>query len=373
MKILYTALMLIVFKQAFPQDQPVASNIFIITTDGFRWQELFTGADSAILSNPDYVKDPATIGYMYGGKTPEERRMKLMPFLWNYIAAKGQLWGNRKYANNVSVANPYHLSYPGYNELLTGYADPGLMTNRKKNNDNSNLLGYLNSLPKYQNRVALFGSWKLFSYIVNGNKNKIPLNCGYQLTYEDSLSLTEQAVNYLEQTSEDNGKPTRCDLLTFTLATEYIRKNHPRIVYIGFGETDEFAHHGQYDNYLNQANQFDKFLAQLWSLIQQDDFYKDKTTLFITTDHGRGRRPGKWTTHGPFTGGSDETGMVQLGPNIRALGEVKKRVNLSAEQFAQTIAGYLGESFIAEHPVAEPAYSLLYKKEHDAGQPLIVR
>lgn len=359
--------LLIVFaffaKPAFSQQAP-CQNIFIITTDGFRWQELFTGADSAILSNPDYVKDPTTLGYLYGAKTAEERRKKLMPFLWNYIAARGQIWGNRNYGNNISVANPYHLSYPGYNELLTGFADPGVISNRKRNNNNSNLLAYLNALPKYKNSVALFGSWKLFSYIVNGSVNKIPLNCGYQAMEEDSLSLTEQAVNYLEQTSENNGAPTRSDLLTFTLATEYIQKNHPHIVYIGFGETDEFAHHGQYDNYLNQANLFDKFLAQLWSLIQQDDFYKNTTTLFITTDHGRGRRPAKWTTHGPFIGGSDETWMAQLGPNIRALGEVKEKADHTTQQFAQTIAGYLGETFVAEHPVAEPVFSFLAKKKN---------
>jgi len=350
------------FANAAFSQQPQCENIFIITTDGFRWQEIFSGADPSISFNSDFVKDTAMLRYMYWANTAEERRKKLMPFLWNYIAAKGQLWGNRNYDNNVSVANPYHISYAGYNELLTGYADPALITNKPKQNRNSNLLSYLNSLPKYRNSVALFGSWKLFSYIVNGSKDKIPLNCGYEAATGDSLSIAERTVNYLEQTSEDNELPTRSDLLTFTLATEYIRKKHPHIVYIGFGETDEYAHHGQYDNYLGQANQFDRFLAQLWALIQQDDFYKNKTTLFITTDHGRGRKPGKWTTHGPFIGGSDETWMVQLGPNIPSSGEVKERADHTTEQFAQTIAGYLGEVFTATHPVAEPVYSFLPKK-----------
>ena len=364
MKILYAALLLLASKQSCSQINNNSSpNIFIITTDGFRWQELFTGADSSLLFDKNYVTDTATLRYMYWSNDPGERRKLLMPFLWNYIAVQGQLWGNRQYDNNVSVANPYRLSYAGYNELLTGYADRSVITNKAKNDRNSNVLGYLNSLPKYKNSVAFFGSWKLFSYIVNGTKNKIPLNCGYMAAEDDPLSVTEQAVNYLQCTSENNEHPTRNDMLTFTLATEYIRKKHPHIVYIGFGETDEFAHHGQYDNYLNQANQFDKFLAQLWALIQQDDFYKNRTTLFITTDHGRGRKPDKWTTHGPFTGGSDETWMVQLGPGIAALGEVKDKADHTTEQFAQTIAAHLGEIFTATHPIAEPAFSMLHKKE----------
>ncbi|HSY60452.1 MAG TPA: hypothetical protein VK796_01200, partial [Cytophaga sp.] len=112
-------LLLIVANNAFSQSQD-SPNIFIITTDGFRWQEVFNGADSAILFNPKYVKDTATLRYMYWGNTPEERRQKLMPFMWNFIEHKGQLWGNRNYGNEVSVVNPYKISYPGYNEILTG-------------------------------------------------------------------------------------------------------------------------------------------------------------------------------------------------------------------------------------------------------------
>jgi hypothetical protein len=50
---------------------------------------------------------------------------------------------------------------------------------------------------------------------------------------------------------------------------------------------------------------------------------------------------------------------VQLGCNIIASGEIKERADHSTEQFAQTIAAYLGETFIASHPVAEAIYSLL--------------
>ncbi|MFT3909067.1 MAG: hypothetical protein QM737_06535 [Ferruginibacter sp.] len=284
-----------------------------------------------------------------------------MPFTWNYINANGQLWGNRNYGNEVSVANPYRLSYAGYNEIFTGFADRAIIANKPKKDPNTNLLGFLNSLPEYENKVAMFGSWKLFSYILNGTKQKIQLNSGYQAFEADSISETMHVVNQLQQSSSYNSLPTRSDLLTFTMAMEYIHTKHPKIVHIGFGETDEYAHHGQYDKYLAQANQFDKFLADIWTMIQSDDFYKNKTTLFITTDHGRGRRPGKWSVHGPFVGGSDETWMIQLGPNIQPLGEIKERSEIQNEQFAQTIASYLGKIFVAEHPVAEAVYSLMQK------------
>jgi hypothetical protein len=347
-------LLLVVGNTSFAQPQN-CQNIFIITTDGFRWQELFDGADSTLLFNTDY--DTATLKYLYWADNVEERRKKLMPFLWNYVAQKGQLWGNRNYDNDVSVVNPYRISYPGYNEILTGYNDLFIPLNQAKDDLNGNLLEYLNNTVEFKNSVAAFGSWKLFDYILNRPGSSIKLNSGYQPADDDSLTSTEQATNYIEGTEDKKG--TREDLLTFTLATEYIKKKHPRVVFIGFGETDEFAHHGRYDLYLDQANLFDKFLAELWSLIQNDNFYKNKTTLFITTDHGRGNKQGTWATHGFWAKGSKETWLVQIGPNIKPLGEVKEKTEINNIQFAQTIAGYLGEFFSTNHSVAKASYPLL--------------
>ena len=352
-------LLIIFYSQSTFSQQKTCENIFIITTDGFRWQELFNGADSAILFNPRFVKDTSVMRYMYWSSDTEERRRRLMPFLWNYVAHKGQLWGNRQYNNTVSVANPYRFSYAGYNEILSGYADPFIIANKPKLNRNSNILHYLHSLPAYEGKVAAFGSWKLFSYIINSKQDGMPVNSGYQLMQDDTLSYTEQATNYVQETIGDETIATRADMLTYTLAAEYIQRNHPKVVYIGFGETDEFAHHSQYDEYLSKANQFDKFLAELWNLVQRDEVYKNKTTFFVTTDHGRGKKASTWMKHGPFTRGADETWLVQLGPNILPLGEIKAAIDIDNEQFAQTIAAYLGEVFVTNHPVAAPAYPLL--------------
>jgi len=362
----YVLIFSIVLSQTCFSQQSTVENIFIITTDGFRWQELFTGADSAILFNSKYVHDTSLMRHMYWADSQHERRKKLMPFLWNFVSEKGQLWGNRNYGNEVSVNNPYRFSYAGYNEIFTGFADRSVIVNKPKRNRNKNVFSFLNSLPAFKSKVAVFGSWNLMSYILNLGKDSIPVNAGYDLQESDTLTETETITNAIQQISEYNKMSTRADILTFTLATEYIRRKHPRIVYISLGETDEFAHHGEYDNYLNQANQFDKMLSELWGLIQRDVFYKDKTSLFITTDHGRGRRAGKWSAHGPFIRGSEETWMVQLGPNIKALGEVKTTADLSNEQFAQTIAAYLGYVFTADHEVAEMPYTFKQEAGHSA-------
>ncbi|HEY0066774.1 MAG TPA: hypothetical protein VGB46_05415, partial [Flavisolibacter sp.] len=139
----------------------------IITLDGFRWQEVFGGADSALISNSDVTLDTSTNKALYWSSSFEERRKKLMPFLWNVVASRGQIFGNRNYNNNVNVSNPYALSYPGYSELLTGSVDFSITGNHRKKNQNRNVLEVLNSNKSYSGKVAAFTSWDMFPYILN--------------------------------------------------------------------------------------------------------------------------------------------------------------------------------------------------------------
>ena len=74
----------------------------------------------------------------------QERRQKLMPFFWNTIATKGMLFGNRTIGNKVDVANPHWFSYPGYNEILTGYPDTAINSNEYPPNPHTNVFAFLN-------------------------------------------------------------------------------------------------------------------------------------------------------------------------------------------------------------------------------------
>ena len=167
------------FTSAAKTPLPVARNLFIITIDGFRWQELFNGADSAILFSEKYTPDQETIASQYWAATGAERRQKLMPFFWKVIAAKGQLFGNRKLENKVDAANYYRLSYPGYNEMFTGTTDMQLSSNRKRQNPNINVFEHLNQQPDFAGKVAVFSSWDVFPYILNTPRSKLPVNSGY--------------------------------------------------------------------------------------------------------------------------------------------------------------------------------------------------
>jgi hypothetical protein len=338
---------------SFSQSNISAGNVFIITTDGFRWQEVFRGADSLLIRDTAYVKDTGLICQQFWSADVEERRRKLLPFFWSVIAQNGRLSGNRSYGNEVNVANLYKISYPGYNEMLTGYADKKFIPNLSVRNRNTNILEYLNTTENYSGKVAAFSSWNVMPFILNERKTGIPVNSGYEMLEEGEDTLNT-LINEVQQNVVHKGH-TRYDLLTYASAKNYIEEKHPKVVFIGLGETDEYAHQGRYDQYLQKAHQVDRIIAELWYYVQTDPFYKHNTTFIITTDHGRGSKTAKWSTHGFWVKGSGETWMAMIGKDIAPDGERKEKEKLYQKQIASTVSVLLGENFRAnDHPVANP-------------------
>jgi len=337
---------------AFAQT-PQAKNVFIITTDGFRWQEIFTGADSVLINNPEYVQDTALMKQLFWDDNVEERRKKLMPFFWSVIAGKGQLYGNREYDNNVNVANFFKISYPGYSEIITGYPDPLGIPNIPIKNRNTNILEYLNDMPEYHDKVAAFTSWNIFPYIFNKNRSGFTLNSGYEDIDNEDSSEVNSVINDV-QGSIIKKTHTRYDELTFLSSMEYIKTHKPRVMFLGLGETDEFAHAGKYDMYLQQAAKVDRMIAELWYYVQTNPYYKNNTTFIITTDHGRGKKPGTWHTHGVFTRGSGDAWFAVIGPGIAPQGEMKTAQQHYQKQIAATVATMLGEKFTSRHTIGQP-------------------
>lgn len=335
--------------------QEKAQNLFVITTDGLRWQEIFNGADSLLVNDAAFVKDTSLTRMLYWDASLAERRKKLMPFFWNVVAREGQLYGNRQKGSKVNVKNIYKISYPGYNELLTGYADPLPFVYSPQYNRNKTVLQFLAEEPAFKDSVAAFTSWNVFPFILNKKKNPLRQNCGYEAagdTLESNRVFNRVQAGVVQQTS------TRYDLLTFFTAKEYIRQHHPRVVFLGLGETDEFAHGGRYDLYLQQINEVDRMIAELWYAVQTDPFYRGNTAFIISTDHGRGRAK-KWTTHHTFIRGSGEIWLAMMGKGIVPLGEMENEETVYQNQVAATAAFLLGKEFKTARNAGRPVDLLL--------------
>lgn len=332
------------WKKPQPVTVSPAENLIIITIDGFRWQEIYSGADESLISDPGFTQDTGTMKMLYWDEDPVARRKKLLPFLWNVLAAKGQLYGNREYGNRVNTANLFRFSYPGYNEIFTGHTDIRISSNEAKKNKNENVLEYLDKKEEFKGKVVAFTSWNVFPYILNEERNGLLVNSGYE-NMEGDISPAQELINMVQSDVVNYKGKTRYDQLTILTAREYIQQHRPRVVFIGLGETDEHAHEGRYDLYLEQANKIDRMLGELWHWIQTTPGYKNNTNLLITTDHGRGSRDSKWTSHSTFIRGSSQTWLALMGPGIEPVGEMKDEQQLYQQQVAGMVASLVGEKF----------------------------
>ena len=319
-------------------------NVVLITLDGFRWQELFRGADSLLITNKDYVGDTTALKSKFWRETSEERRSLLMPFFWNEISKIGQLHGNRDAGSKVNLTNTMWFSYPGYNEILTGAVDDKRITSNKKiNNPNTTILERVNNLPNYKGKVAAFGSWDVFPFIVNEERSGVPVNAGFELAEGRGLTEREIFLNQLQQQIPSPWGSVRLDAFTHHFALEQMKTEHPKLVFIAYGETDDFAHDGDYAAYLNSAHNTDGLIKELWQFVQQDSFYKDNTTFIISTDHGRGTQPLKtWKGHGSDIKGADQVWLVAFGKGVKPMGEITSQEQLYTDQIAPTVLESLG-------------------------------
>ncbi len=329
--------------------QHKTENVFIISLDGLRWQELYTGADAQLIENKDYVDNTNELSTLFWRETPTERRKALMPFFWNTLAKEGQLLGNRELGSLVNCTNNMWFSYPGYNEILTGKADDArINSNAKIQNPNETILEFANKQEGLKGKVAAFGSWDVFPYIINEERSGVPVNAGFEKSADEPLSEREQFLNKLQDEIPSPWGGVRLDAFTHHFAMEYVKKHSPKLVYIAYGETDDFAHDGEYDHYLKSAKQTDQFIKEIWEYIQSTPQYKDKTTLLITTDHGRGTEPlDTWRSHGTDITGAGEIWMAAIGPDTPALGVVEKG-QYYQNQLAATAAKLLGLEYKTE-------------------------
>jgi hypothetical protein len=355
------ALLVLILIGTVAKSQNKTQNLIIITMDGFRWQEVFKGMDSAIANNKDYNQDDsAEIFKKYWDNDISLRRKKLLPFLWSEVQSRGQIYGNRALGNKVDNANRYWFSYPGYNEIMTGFPDTLINSNDFRPNPQVNVLEFFNKQAKLKGKVAAFCAWNAFNRILNEERAKFPVIAAFD-TLGGPLTREQKTINRLLLDSYQPWGEAEClDVFTHYAAFEYLKTKRPKVLYIAYGETDEWAHSGQYRDYLNAANQVDDWIKQLWNWIQSDPQYHNKTTLFITVDHGRGDNiKTEWRSHNDKILDSHEIWFAVMGPDSKVQGEMKNEVQIYQQQFAQTFAKLMGYIFKPAHPVAEEVKTVL--------------
>lgn len=336
---------------------PETRNVILVTIDGLRWQEVFRGADASLMDKesggvPGDVLEGLRTDFL--ADTAEERRRRLMPFFWDTVVREGVAYGNRDLNSRAHVSNQAWVSYPGYNELLTGRPDPRITNNAQIPNSNVTVLEWLDSRPGFRGRVAASTAWRVFASILNVERSRLPLFVTPQSSAQGEVS---PRIAELERWMADIPPITgneHFDVFAYRAAREMIDTLRPRVFLLGLGEPDEWGHARRYDRYLHSIRRCDRFVRELWETLQAQPQYRGTTTLILTTDHGRGVQTGDWTRHNRSTPHSDEIWLAVIGPDTPSLGERRDAPPVVQAQVAATIAALLGEDFRAFAPDAAP-------------------
>lgn len=241
-------------------------NVVLIVTDGVRWQDVFRGPERRLMSStPGGVGDTSALIRDFWRDDPVQRRATLLPFLWSTVAKQGVLYGNQDRGSVARITNRFKFSYPGYS-----------------------------------GKVGAVATWSVFRNILNEERAGIDVIDGWDEPFPGALGRDPRRVlvNELYRTSLRYWPGNAFDAPMQLAAKEYIRLHKPRLLFVGYGETDEWAHGRRYDLTLRSLHQVDAFVADLWRVMQGIRQYRGRTTFIITTDHGRGGSADDWTSHG---------------------------------------------------------------------------
>lgn len=325
--------------QSLTENRP--QNLVIVTLDGYRWQEFFGGLQYKLV-NSAFCRDADALRRDFGAETPQESRQRIMPFIWEMVAREGLILGNRALGSNHLLNNPYWFSYPGYSELFCGRVDRRINSNGFPRNPNFTLFDALAADERFRGKMVVGGTWNAFPRIINARRNGTEYFV--DMTPDSGSGLRSRPLHFRTYITHPPApfKGAGKDTFTFRFALEYLAQFKPRVIHIGFDETDHFAHTGHYDHYIRSAHLQDAYLRYLWDFLQSLPEYRDNTLLLVTTDHGRGNEPlENWRHHNRKNGGR-EVWLAMMGPGVPAAGEWAQPSETRHDQIASTVAFLMG-------------------------------
>jgi hypothetical protein len=335
--------------------------VVLIVLDGLRWQEVFDGAEHDLMNAKiGGVQDADQLHKDFWRDTSEDGRRVLMPFLWNVIAKQGQIYGNQHKGSVAQITNGLKFSYPGYNEMSTGYPNPAINSNEFGPNPNATVFEWLNDKPEFHNHVAVFGTWNTYNDIFRAKRSGLFVRAGWDLPWAASLTPQEQRLKTLYETTTRVEDDDAFDSFSHADLLDYLQTHSPRALFVGYGGTDDWAHEGKYDLVLQAAHQDDQRIAELWNTMQAKPEYHDQLTFIITCDHGRGSGPKLWRDHDKNIDGAENIWIAVLGPDTPATGEMTNVSRTTQSQIAATIAALLGQDYRAAVPQAAPPLAVLH-------------
>ena len=197
-----------------------------------------------------------------------------------------ETWGDSTHqyiprlANQLSNSGIVYTKFYNEGPTYTNAGHTAITTGNYQEINNTGLeLPQYPSIFQYLLQTSIMDSSDAF-VIASKDKLEILANCLDPVWQNRFNPSTNCSINGL-------GSGYRNDSITFERSKEILTAYHPRLVLINFREPDFSGHTKNWANYSNGIKEVDEYIYQLVKYIENDVVYKDKTTYFVTNDHGR--------------------------------------------------------------------------------------
>ena len=298
-------------------------HVVLLALDGVRYREIFDGTDLVLVR---------------AQKLPAEQHQparKLMPNLHALIDGQGAALGAE---STVSASGPNFISLPGYTEMLTGRRVTACRDNYCTRGGAPTVLDGCAALTGVAiEDCAAVTSWPNISRIVAQRPERVAVSTGRHGGVTRSLvaAASGGALQKAAQLAPFPGHGDfRPDAHTSRIALSYFDQHQPRLMFIGLGEPDEYAHRNDYSKYLGALKAADRLIGELSSRLDRLAAEGHRTALFVTTDHGRAAG---FVGHGAASAESARVWLVAAGTEIHGRGQLRAESPRFLADIAPTI------------------------------------
>src|SRR5262249_47287134 len=141
--------------------------------------------------------------------------------------------------------------------------------------------------------AGIFASWEPIARAIH-EPSKVVASTGKGFVSRREILETDpiiaaELLRGARAPSDPGGKGYRRDEHTAKIALRYLERRAPRLLFLGLGDADEYAHADDYVGYLNALRAADRVLGDLATTLARMGRRGAETTVFFTTDHGRAR------------------------------------------------------------------------------------
>ncbi len=255
---------------------PLANDgrVILVTLDGVRAEDVFDGADASLKPHVNVAQ--------------YARPASVMPRTHKLVATRGVALGaDRRVAETVRTASGANVSLPGYLEIFTGRKtecrDNGCAPTERPT--------VLDEAAEAGLSVASIGSWNVLDHAVSRGNTGVFVETGSH-RWPGPRPLADAKLEALVVVGErtepfPGGGWYRPDARTIPIALHYFAETKPAVFHVGLGDSDEYGHRDDYASYLAAIGKADAFIGQLSDLLDGMGEEGAKTTVIVTTDHGR--------------------------------------------------------------------------------------